>query len=152
MARIEGTDIAALSQREGPVWELLSGRRPRFPVAQYLGETMLWVDPDEGACAIEYPAKPELTNPAGVVHGGMMATMLDNTMSMALRITFQEGERPATIEMKINYIRPAIGTLVGEGRVIRRGRSIAFTAGELRNAEGEIVTTASATFSIQPAR
>src|SRR6476619_7108732 len=106
MTRIDGTDSAALRQREGRFWEVQSGRRPGPPMSQFLGGTLQWVDPDEGAIATAYPAKPELANPGGVINGGLLASMLDMTMGGALVATVQNDEIPTTIEMKVSYIRP----------------------------------------------
>jgi uncharacterized protein (TIGR00369 family) len=54
-----------------------------------------------------------------------------------------------TIELKVNFIRPAsVGKLIGEGRVVARGGSIAFLAGELRAESGELLATATATARI----
>lgn len=84
MTRIEGTDIEALSRREGRFWEVMSGRRPQLPIAQLLGRALRWVDPDEGAISAEFSGNPELTNPFGVINGGILATMLDITMGTTL--------------------------------------------------------------------
>jgi uncharacterized protein (TIGR00369 family) len=153
MTRIDGADSATLRPREGRFWEVQSGRRPGPAMAQFLGSTLLWVDPDEGAIAMTYPPKPELANPGGMINGGLLAAMLDMTMGGALVATFVEDEIPTTIEMKVNYIRPAqLETVVSEGRIIRKGRSIAFLEAELRTTEGELLATASATFAIQAKR
>jgi uncharacterized protein (TIGR00369 family) len=66
-----------------------------------------------------------------------------------LRATLQQAEVATTLELKVNFIRPATpGVLTGRGRVVHRGRSIAFLEGELRNPHGEIVATATATARI----
>jgi uncharacterized protein (TIGR00369 family) len=153
MTRIDGTDTVTMRQREGRFWEVQSGRRPGPAMAQFLGGTLQWVDPDDGTIAMAYPPKPELANPGGGINGGILATMLDMTMGGALIATCQADEIPTTIEIKVNYIRPAmLDTLVSEGRVIRKGRSIAFLAAELRTTGGDLIATATATFAIQPGR
>jgi len=58
------------------------------------------------------------------------------------------GEAP-TLELKVNFLRPASpGRITGTGRVVHRGGSIAFLAGELRDEEGEVLATATATARI----
>ena len=142
MVRIDGHDLTALCQREGSFWEVQSGRRPPPAVVQLLGGTLLWIDPDEGAVAMEFPGTPELANPNGIINGGLLATMLDMTMGRALFATFHADELPATVEMKVSYLRAAKVAMVrSEGRVIRKGRSIAFLIGELRDIDGELVAT-----------
>jgi uncharacterized protein (TIGR00369 family) len=153
VVRIEGHDKEALSQREGGIWEFLSGRRQRAPIGQLLGTSCRYVDPELGILSNEFPANPQFANPFGQTQGGALAMMLDSTIGQTLAITLQQGEIPQTIEMKVSYLRPAkLETLVGEGRVVRKGRSIAFLEGELRNETGEIVAMATATFQIQQRR
>jgi uncharacterized protein (TIGR00369 family) len=154
MVRIEGHDKEALSQREGGIWDVLSGKvPPRTAIGRMLGAKLRYVDPDEGIIAWEYPANPELANPFGQITGGILAHMLDVAMGMALSSTLQPDEFPQTIELKVNYLRAAkLAPVVCEGRIVRKGRSIAFLAGDVRDAEGEILTTATATFAIQQRR
>ena len=71
--------------------------------------------------------------------------MLDDTLGPALVATLDERQFAPTLELKVNFIRPARpGILIGEGRIVSRSRSIAFLAGELRTQAGEPVATATA--------
>ena len=75
--------------------------------------------------------------------------MLDDTLGPALVCTLPPGHFAPTIELKVNFIRPApLGTLIGEGRIVARGGTIAFLAGELHTGAGELVATATATARI----
>ena len=75
--------------------------------------------------------------------------MLDSVMGAALKTVLDEGERPPTLEMKISFIGPAeIGTIGGTARVVHRGRSVAFVEGELRDASGALLATATSTARI----
>jgi uncharacterized protein (TIGR00369 family) len=79
--------------------------------------------------------------------------MLDDTLGPALVATLDEGQFAPTLELKVNFIRPARpGILIGEGRIVSRGRSIAFLAGELTTQAGELVATATATARIASPR
>ncbi|MCY1507523.1 Thioesterase superfamily protein [compost metagenome] len=76
-------------------------------------------------------------------------TLLD--VAMALNASYSDDEKRGvvTIEMKTNFLRP--GGTAGEvleafGTVTHRTRSIAFCEAELRNAEGEVLASASGTF------
>lgn len=153
MPRIEGHDLEALSQREGGIWEVLSGRRPRSASMELFNGRLRHVDPDLGVISWEYPANPRFSNPWGQIMGGMLAAILDATMGGALGCMLQQDEIPQTIEMKVNYLRAAkLDTVISEGRVVRKGRSIAFIEGDLRDTEGELLCTATATFAIQQRR
>ena len=56
---------------------------------------------------LEMQARPEFINPAGLIHGGMLAAMLDETLSPALAATLGPGEFAPTLEIKVNFITPA---------------------------------------------
>jgi uncharacterized protein (TIGR00369 family) len=77
--------------------------------------------------------------------GGFLAAMLDDTLGPALVATLGEGQWAPTIDLQIQFLRPAKpGEFRGHGRVLRRGRGVAFLAGELRQVGGEVVATATA--------
>jgi uncharacterized protein (TIGR00369 family) len=118
-----------------------------------LGFKPLEIDPDRGTIRVQFEAKREFLNPLGVVQGGFVAAMLDDTLGPALVCMLPPGHFAPTIELKVNFIKPApLGVLIGEGRVIARGGTIAFLAGELRTAGGELIATATATARIVTAR
>jgi uncharacterized protein (TIGR00369 family) len=118
-----------------------------------LGFKLLEIDPERGAIRVQFEAKPEFLNPMGVVQGGFVAAMLDDTLGPALVCTLPSGHFAPTIELKVNFIRPApLGALIGEGHVVARGGTIAFLAGELRTEQGELVATATATARIVSSR
>ena len=75
--------------------------------------------------------------------------MLDDTVGPSLATTLEKDEFGVTIELKTNFIRPAKpGILVGEGRVVHRGGSIAFVEGTLTDGDGRLIATATATLRI----
>jgi uncharacterized protein (TIGR00369 family) len=75
--------------------------------------------------------------------------MLDDKLGPALAAILGEGEFAATLELKVSFLRPATpGRITGTGRVVHRGGSIAFPAGELRDEVGDVLTTATATVRI----
>jgi uncharacterized protein (TIGR00369 family) len=134
---------------EGPFWDEMEGRVPPPPAAQLLGRQVIEVDPAAGTIKVRFHARPEFLNSVGTVQGGFLAAMLDSTLGPALRATLGPGQFAPTLELKVSFIRAAkVGVLFGHGRVIHRGRSTAFLEAELRNPEGELVATATATTRI----
>jgi uncharacterized protein (TIGR00369 family) len=132
--------------REGYFWDVMLGRKPAPPAAVLLGFRLLDIDGDEGWIRVEFEAKPEFLNPMGVVQGGFVAAMLDDTLGPALTATLAPDEFAPTLELKVQFIRPARpGKLIGEGRLVARGGTIAFLSGELTTESGELVATATAT-------
>lgn len=79
--------------------------------------------------------------------------MLDDTLGPALVATLAHDERAPTLDLHVQFLKPAEpGELIGCGRVVRRGRDIAFLAGELCNASGQIVAAATASAIIRGRR
>jgi uncharacterized protein (TIGR00369 family) len=135
--------------KEGAFWDVMEGRKPPPPAAALLGFKLLDVDPSAGTIRIQFEAKPEFTNPIGHVQGGFLAAMLDDTLGPALVATLSKDQFAPTIELKVNFIRPARpGRLIGQGRVVARGGTIAFLAGELMTEQGDLIATATATARI----
>ncbi|WP_094846748.1 PaaI family thioesterase [Bordetella genomosp. 9] len=129
-----------------------------IPLMEYLGLLPDHIEP--GLARTRLPWRVQLTNSRGDVHGGTLMSVLDFTLSAAARADMEPGVSMATIDMTTSFFTPADGDLVIEARCLKRGRSIAFCEGEIRNAGGEVVCKASGTFRIvrpkpgagQPAR
>ena len=129
---------------------MLEGRREPPPAALLLGWQLLDIDPEAGTIEVSFNATEQFLNPAGHVQGGFVAAMLDDTLGPALVAMLGDGQWAPTIELHVQFLSPARpGALRGRGRVVRRGRDIAFLAGELLNASGDVVATATATAVIR---
>ena len=97
-----------------------------------------------------FAATDAFLNPVGVVQGGFLAAMLDDTLGPALVATLGPGEFAPTSDLHVQFLRPARpGRLVGRGRIVRRGRDVAFLAGELADGDGNLVAVATATAPIR---
>jgi uncharacterized protein (TIGR00369 family) len=136
--------------RQGPFWDVMEGRAAPPPAAELLGFRLIAIDPDEGTIEVSFTATDQFLNPAGTVQGGFLAAMLDDTLGPALVATLGDGEWAPTTDLHVQFLRPASpGELRGHGRIVRRGRDVAFMAGELRDTDGELVATATATAAIR---
>jgi uncharacterized protein (TIGR00369 family) len=132
-------------------WDFIEGRSEPPPIAGLLGFELRAIDPEAMTIEVGFTARPEFANPAGDVQGGMLCAMLDDTMGPALVATLGDGEWAPTTDLHVQFLAPARpGSLVGRGRVVRRGRNVAFLAGELSDPEGRVVATAVATATIRP--
>jgi uncharacterized protein (TIGR00369 family) len=135
--------------RPGLFWQTMNGERPAPPAAATLGWSLSWAAPERGEIEVCFDASEKLTNPVGNVQGGFLAAMLDDTLGPALVATLPDGQFAVTLELKVSFLRPAApGKITGAGRVVHRGGSIAFLAGELRDEQGETLATATATARI----
>ena len=138
-----------MAERNEAFWAMIEGRSPGAPITRHLGWTCLEADAEKGTIKVRFEPRPEFVNPFGKVHGGMLSAMLDETMAPCAQVVLGADQLAATLELKVNFLRPAgLGTLVGRARVVHRGRSAAFVEGELRTPEDALIATASATFSI----
>jgi uncharacterized protein (TIGR00369 family) len=118
---------------------------PAPPCARLLGWKVLAAKPKEGWIKVGFDARWEFTNPAGYVQGGFLAAMLDDTMGPAVFVMTEGKFFPPTIDMHISFLSPTRpGRLVGEGRVVQLGKSIAFMEGVLFDAAGHAVARATA--------
>jgi uncharacterized protein (TIGR00369 family) len=136
--------------RQGPFWDVMEGRADPPPAAELLGWKLVEVDPDLGTIEVSFTATEQFLNPAGAVQGGFLAAMLDDTLGPALVATLDDGEWAPTANLNVQFMKPAKpGELRGSARIVRRGRDAAFLAGELRDAEGDLVATATATAVIR---
>lgn len=136
----------ASAEREGPFWDIVAGRVEPPPAAATLGWELRTVDPDAGTIEVGFTATEAFLNPAGTIQGGFLSAMLDDTMGPALVATLGPGEFAPTLDLHVQFLRPVRpGALVGKGRVVERGGGVAFLSGELADAEGQLVATATAT-------
>jgi uncharacterized protein (TIGR00369 family) len=89
---------------------------------------------------------------AGVVHGGVLASMLDTVVVPAVGGAYAERVAFTTVDMTIQFLGAvAGGVVVAEGWVVQRGRSIAFCQAEARN-DGRLVATGLLTYKVSPDR
>jgi uncharacterized protein (TIGR00369 family) len=115
--------------------------------SQTLGFKMLSVSQEKREVEVSFEAKPELlANPMKQVQGGYLCAMLDECMSVACMVASKMTAVAPTAEMKTSFYRPAMpGPIRGVGRVSRWGRTIAFTEGELYDADGRLLAKATGT-------
>ena len=98
----------------------------------------------EGRTTLRVRARPEHTNNLGIVHGGLICTLLDIAMGTAARCTV--GAPVMTLDMQASFLSPGRGEMTAEGKVLRAGRSIVFCEAEVRAADGALVARASGLF------
>lgn len=139
---VAGRELAGLAY----LTAMLEGRLPPPPIAQTLGFTLDRVVEGE----VWFSCEPHEShyNPIGVVHGGLVCTLLDSALACAGHTLLPAGVGYTSIEIKVNYLRavsPASGTLVAHGWVAKPGRRVAFVEGDVRDASDKVVATASGT-------
>jgi acyl-CoA thioesterase len=120
--------------------------RERSPFVKFLGLQIIKFD--NGYCQCSLEIKNNLLNSHKAVHGGVIYTMVDVAMGSALYSTFKKDELAATIEIMINYLKPAYTKLlICEAKVVQKGKNIAVLEAEIKY-DDVLVAKALGTFSI----
>lgn len=107
---------------------------------------------ESGHCRTSFDWQSELVNSRGDIHGGSMMSALDFTMSAAARSHDPLRLGAITVDMTTHFYEAARSTLTVDGRCVRRGRSMAFCEGEVRDDTGRLVAVARAVFKLVPVR
>jgi uncharacterized protein (TIGR00369 family) len=119
------------------------------PSGRTLGANVVDVDVKNNTMRVLFDGKPEFLNPAGVVQGGFQAAMLDDVFGKLCILATWPGHTMVTLEMQTKYVSSApAGQLTVEAQVVRQGKSVIFLKGEIKDADGKVATTATATCRI----
>ena len=90
------------------------------------------VDVQPGYCAIVLTPRAEIAQQHGYVHAGVVAAIVDSAGGYAGYTLFPEDSSVLTVEYKLNLLAPAQGErIVAEGFVVKPGRTLAITRGEV---------------------
>ncbi|TMF09422.1 MAG: PaaI family thioesterase [Chloroflexi bacterium] len=101
---------------------------------------------EPGRVVVELIAGPQHRHGGGVVQGGVVTQIADAAMGMSLATLQEDGMWNTTIELKINFIRPAIeGRLRAVGRVIEMRQTLLFSEADVFDDEERLVARASST-------
>ncbi|MET3378196.1 MULTISPECIES: PaaI family thioesterase [Variovorax] len=125
--------------------DVLLERFPRPPTAELFNQRVLDFDKAKGSIRLSFVATDAFLNPAGAVQGGILVAMLDDTMGPALWVMNGEETYSVTIDLSVSFLAAAKpGLLYGEGRVVQRGKTIAFLEAQLSDPDGRVVARSTA--------
>jgi uncharacterized protein (TIGR00369 family) len=119
---------------------LANGTLPLNTMAETLGYDI--VEAERGRVVITAEPRETHLNPAGTVHGGLAATMLDSCMGLAIHSMLDKGVGSTTLEFKISFlrpIRPETGVIRAEGVVINQGRRVGTAEGRVTDKHGRLL-------------
>lgn len=128
---------------------IIDGTLPAPPIAHLVGMTLASVEPGRA----EFHCAPDesVYNPLGLVHGGLVCTLLDSALGCAVHTTLPQGTGYTSIELKVSYLRPVhadSGPLKAIGLVTKPGRRVAFAEGTVEDRHGKVVASASSSLLI----
>jgi uncharacterized protein (TIGR00369 family) len=119
---------------------LVNGTLPLNSMAETLGYDIVEVSKGRVVVAAEPHAGHR--NPAGTVHGGLAATLLDSCMGLAVQSMLDKGLTQTTLEFKISLVRPITpqtGLVKAEGKVTSCGRRVGTAEGKLTDKGGRVL-------------
>ncbi len=117
-----------------------------FPFFKLMGFELIEVEP--GRAKIGMTWRPDLIQPAGILHGGALAALVDTSIAHSILLTPQyleakaKGGRLVSVDLRIKYLRPVTsGMVYSEARAPRVGRLITHTSAIVTDGEGREVVT-----------
>jgi len=124
-------------------------QRGELPPAPIAGLFQLQISEVEQG-RVSFTCRPDESayNPIGVVHGGLVCTLLDSVTACAVHSTLPPGKGYTSIEIKVSYLRAvtaASGLLTATGTLVKGGSRVAFSEGVVVDGSGTPVATATST-------
>jgi uncharacterized protein (TIGR00369 family) len=119
---------------------LADGTLPLNTMAQTLSYDV--TEAEHGRVVVTARPNRRHLNPAGTVHGGLTATMLDSCMGLAIQSMLQKGVGSTTLEFKISFVRPITtdtGLIRAEGVVLNCGSRVGTAEGQVTDAQGKLL-------------
>jgi uncharacterized protein (TIGR00369 family) len=139
---------AELSGREF-LQAISDGRLPAPPMAELIGARLVFVG--EGEVRFAWTPDESAYNPIGMVHGGLLCTLLDSAAGCAVHTLLPAGTGYASIEIKVSYLkalRADSGDIDVHGRALQVGRRVAFAEAHARNPAGDLVGHATTSIAV----
>jgi uncharacterized protein (TIGR00369 family) len=128
-------------------------RRTVDETAFYAWSGISVVSATAGEVDVAMEADPRHLNIQGLVHGGMLATLADTAMGLAVRTTLEPGSRHVTIQLGVQFLSAGReGRISARGRVVRSGRQIAHAEAEVMNEAGRVLARAQSTVAVMADR
>ena len=104
----------------------------------------------ESGVTIECPLQPFFFNPDGSLHGGLIATVADESVWYAMQHVLSRTPHTTTVELKVNYLRPAMNSSVLRARatLVKTGRTLVVGTVELRDEQATLCAIATVTYML----
>lgn len=104
-------------------------------------------------CRIELEAATQHLQPFGIVHGGVIATLVDTATFWAAFAPIPEDAGLVNVDLKLNYLEPANpGLLIAEGSLVRGGRTVSYAEATIRTGDGKLVARGASTLMVLPGK
>ncbi len=124
------------------------GHREETGISAFLGVEVVDVGPGTMRATVE--VRPELLNPFGVLHGGVVSALVDHLLGAVCYPVIARGTWAATTEYKVNLVAPVRdGVLEGAAEIVAMSTRTAVVRIEVANA-GRTVALAQGTVTLRP--
>jgi acyl-CoA thioesterase len=154
-AELSVADHGSLTRRELAMTtpQFDSERAHSTPLGPFLND--LKVEPvsfEHGRAVWRLRVSDQHLRTHGILHGGVVATLLDTALGRAVATVCQSDQDVVTAQLNVNFVRPVWSgeTLLASGEVQHHGRQTAVARGEIRTADDTLVATGSGTFLFVP--
>ena len=115
------------------------------PLFSYLGMEIICCEP--GNVILRLPHKPEFHQGAGLIAGGIIATLIDESMAHAVLASIDENNATATIEMNVRYLKAVTeGSMESHARIVQQGSTIISTAANVFDGKGTMIAQGGGSF------
>jgi uncharacterized protein (TIGR00369 family) len=121
------------------------------PFPEHMSMKLVSIDMDRAV--IELLASRRHLQPNGMVHGGVVATLIDTATFWAGFMRIPEDAGMVNIDLKLNYLKPfERGLLRATGLALRSGKSISYAEANVQDAEGELIAHGTSTLMTLPGK
>jgi uncharacterized protein (TIGR00369 family) len=128
---------------------IVEGRLPPPPIANLVGARLVSVA--DGEAVFRCTPDESVYNPLGMVHGGLLCTLLDFAAGAAVHTLLPAGVGFSSIEIKVSFlkvIRADVGEIEVHGQALRVGGRVAFAEAHARDGNGELVAHATSSIAL----
>jgi uncharacterized protein (TIGR00369 family) len=104
------------------------------------------ISAEKGHTKVEICIREEMTNPLGMLHGGVIASIHDEITGLTNACLGQMGSF-VTTDLHTRFFRPAKNgeTIIAEGTIVRAGKSVVFAESMIFDQAGNLLSSGSAT-------
>ncbi len=94
----------------------------------------------DGQAEVSWTPTPDMANPFGSVHGGIIATLIDEVTGAAVISSIEAGSAP-TVSLNVEYLYPIPigGSYTAIGEIVRKGRAVVIADARISDEEGKLL-------------
>ena len=139
---MKDTDKSITDERK----QLAVDRVNNLPFSKLLGMELVDIRPNEAVVRVEM--RDDLSQPSGVLHGGVTATAIDTAMALAVRTHLEDHEFTATVNLTVHYLRPhKAGAITCTAKCVKAGKRMFTVSADVEDDDGNMIATGLSTYT-----